>query len=51
MSGQTGVHLFKTYAIDASPCPEYGAEWGVDSFNLAIDDVNLSPVNGTDSCN
>jgi hypothetical protein len=32
-------------------CGNSSPDWGVDSFNLAVDDVSLDPIYATDSCN
>jgi hypothetical protein len=32
-------------------CGDTSLEWGVDAFNLAVNDISLDPIYATDSCN
>jgi hypothetical protein len=53
---QGNLTLDSTFGFNAKPvyancCGTYGAEFGVASFDLAVDDESLAPVDGTDECN
>jgi hypothetical protein len=52
-----GLALDGTFGFRGAPppyppcCGTSSPDWGVDSFDLSVDDVSLDPIYATDSCN